>query len=155
MTNATRRNHFSTFFQLCCTWKKTKHLFPPERELWLTPGMGMGGGQQIPNIPPKSQKIKQIPQQIKQIEKTLAFSMCSPWKGNLTDAGDGDGGAFIYFSKKRKEEILLNVFYTIWYILCISIYNILYIQYICIFWIFYIFCIFCICWPQKKHNTHF
>ena len=62
----------------------------PERELWLTPGMGMeGGGQQI------------ITNHKKSLNKYL-FLYVSHRNGILTDAGDEDGGSL---KKTKKNNI--------------------------------------------------
>ena len=60
----------------------------------------------------------------KNLPQTVLFYICFPRKGTLTDAGDGDMGG-----KKKNtfgHNICLNIFYTIIFILYISILYILY-----------------------------
>ena len=124
--NNSRRNHFSTILKkrLIKIIRITKELFcsvylSPRRELWLTPGMGMGRGK-------KSRKL---------FQKTSFLYIVPPWKGTLTDAGAGDRGQGIFGKKKKfkTNTFLSNIFYII-----------LLMLYMFVYFVYYIFCIFCI-----------
>ena len=61
--------------------------------------------------------------------KTCLFYICLPRKGTLTDAGDGDGGGASFFKNMFKNNMFLNIFYTILFILYIFVLCISYILY--------------------------
>ena len=102
--------HFGTTFHSVSykiNNKQFDSIFSPRRELWLTPGTGMGGAH-------KSQKS----------QRKHLFLYLSPRKETSTDARDGEGG------HKKKERSKNHMFINIFYI-------ILFISYICIFYIIY------------------
>ena len=107
-TNATRRNHFSTFFSFLFKYQKImkNNVFlylSPQKETLTDARDGDGGGQTI------TQNI---------IQHHVFSIFVFPWKGALTDAGDGDGGGKYSSSFFLEQYVFTELLYHIVYFVC-------------------------------------